>query len=191
MRAKLMNYYLDIQLLPDPEFASSILMNAVYGKLHRYLAEHKTAQIGVSFPKYSLKPRSLGQSLRLHGSQTDLQALVNSGWLGSMQSYSQVHSVQSIPSTTTFCQVRRVQAKSNIERLARRYAKRHSVSLEQALEQYAKADVSLLELPFINLNSQSTGQRFSLFIQQAKQAQPAQGQFNAYGLSSTANLPWF
>ena len=35
-----MDHYLDIRLLPDPEFPAPLLMNALFTKLHRALVSH-------------------------------------------------------------------------------------------------------------------------------------------------------
>ncbi len=44
-----MNHYLDIRLLPDPEFTATVLMSALFSKLHRGLAELGTGRVGVQF----------------------------------------------------------------------------------------------------------------------------------------------
>ena len=46
-----------------------------------------------------------------------------------------------------------------------------------------------LSLPYITLDSSSTGQRFLLFIDQHAVTQAISGEFNSYGLSNSATLP--
>lgn len=80
-----MDRYIDIRLLPDPEFPASVLMNALFGKLHRGLVTHGGCNIGVSFPDVGKNGRSLGECLRLHGSKTNLEKLMASNWLVGMR----------------------------------------------------------------------------------------------------------
>ena len=186
-----MDYYLDIKLQPDPDFVPSMLMNALFSKLHRALVENTQLTIGVSFPEYSLSPLGLGGCLRLHGKQQDLESLLSTSWLTGMLDHVVFETVLAVPSNTSYITVKRVQAKSNLERLIRRSAKRKGISEEEARKAYQAAKPEKLRLPFLTLNSQSSGERFSLFIKQEKQEKPQSGEFNRYGLSQTATIPWF
>jgi CRISPR-associated endonuclease Csy4 len=88
--------------------------------------------------------------------------------------------------------VRRVQAKSNPERLRRRLAKRKNITLEQARELIPENAAQKLNLPFVTLQSASTGKLFRLFIEHMPvQPESQNGDFSFYGLSSTATVPWF
>lgn len=186
-----MDYYLDIHLQPDPDFVPSMLMNALFSKLHRALVENTQLAIAVSFPEYSLSPLGLGGCLRLHGKQQDLESLKNTRWLTGMLDHVVCETVQAAPSSAGYISVQRVQAKSNVERLVRRSVKRKGISEEEARKAYQAAKPEKLRLPFLTLNSQSNGERFSLFIKQEKQEKPQIGEFNRYGLSQTATIPWF
>jgi CRISPR-associated endonuclease Csy4 len=55
-----MDHYLEIRLLPDPEFPATTLMNALFSKFHRGLASHGEGAIGVSFPDVKEAHRGLG-----------------------------------------------------------------------------------------------------------------------------------
>jgi CRISPR-associated endonuclease Csy4 len=192
MQVNTMDYYLDIGLLPDPDFVPSMLMNALFSKLHRTLVENPEMTVAVSFPEYSLTPLGLGSCLRLHGSQQGLNNLQDTSWLSGMRDHVTCKAVQPVPDHTGYAFVQRVQAKSNIERLVRRNAKRKDIDEAEARSNYQTAKPEKLRLPFITLNSQSSGQRFSLFIKQSKPQETAQtGAFNRYGLSQTATIPWF
>ncbi|GLR63784.1 type I-F CRISPR-associated endoribonuclease Cas6/Csy4 [Marinospirillum insulare] len=187
-----MDYYLDIQLQPDPDFVPAMLMNALFSKLHRALVEHPQLTVALSFPEYSLSPRGLGNCLRLHGKQHELESLQTTTWLKGMHDHVFCKEIQAIPSNTKHILVKRVQAKSSVERLVRRYAKRKNISEKEALSYYEKTQPKKLRLPFVNLNSQSSKQKFSLFIKQSKpQEKPQVGEFNRYGLSQAATVPWF
>lgn len=188
-----MDSYIDIRLLPDPEFAQNQLMSALFAKLHRALVQRRTHDIGVSFPRLQAKPHTLGDHLRLHGTVQALQALMTLDWLSGMRDHVSVTDLQSVPAETQYRVVRRVQSKSNPERLRRRLAKRHDLTEEQARERIPDTvENRLLGLPFVTLRSQSNGQNFRLFVEQGELLrQPLTGTFSAYGLSNAATIPWF
>lgn len=187
-----MDYYLDVKILPDAEFGQNHFMNVLGSRLHLFLVANKELNIGMSFPGYSLVPKTLGDVLRLHGSLMDLEQLAGSQCLKGMSDYVEYGDVADCPATDKYVDVRRVQAKSSPHRLARRYAKRHGVSFAEALEKYKKLSSERLKYPFFSLNSQSTGQHFYLFIRQsAPHSNETSGGFNSFGLSKTASLPWF
>ncbi len=193
-KALTMDYYLDIRLRPDPEFTPPMLLAALYAKLHRALVQVGSDQIGVSFPVHT--NRHLGDLLRLHGPQVALQTLQGQTWLGAMTELVQVSPLQPIPPNTQHRAVRRVQAQVNPERVKRRLVKR-LMQREGIAEDQAQARIDVksslgLEAPYILMQSKSTGQRFKLFIVHGQvQSLASPGSFNAYGLSSTATIPWF
>ena len=188
-----MDYYQEIKILPDPEFPTAILMNALFSKLHRALAHLDSRDIGVSFPKVNKDKPTLGSILRLHGSAFALQCLQEKKWLIGMRDHTDVQEIAPVPSNSQHCQVKRVQTKSNAERLRRRYCKRHQGVTEQDAEALIPDSVEKrLALPYLHLKSQSNGQSFRLFMaHQTPQPQAVVGEFNSYGLSSTATVPWF
>lgn len=187
-----MDAYLDIRLLPDPEFAPTLLMNSLFGKLHRGLVEHGGGSIGVSFPDVGNNGRALGERLRLHGHGTDLERLMGLNWLAGMRDHTSVTDIADVPAMAKTRIVRRVQAKSNPERLRRRLIVRKGISIEQAMQDIPDSAAEKLALPYLVLTSQSTGQQFRLFVEHlAIQEIAVKGKFSAYGLSSTATIPWF
>lgn len=188
-----MDAYLEIRLLPDPEFAPTVLMNALFSKLHRALAAQGGGKIGVSFPDVEAKKPALGQRLRLHGNQTDLVALMASNWLVGMRDHTAVTDIAEVPAHAKARVVRRVHEKSSLERQRRRKVARKGVSAEQARELLPDSVViKPLKLPYVMVSSQSTGQKFRLFVEHlAVQDQAVAGIFSAYGLSPTATVPWF
>jgi CRISPR-associated endonuclease Csy4 len=184
-----MGYYIDITLLPDPEFPDSLLMNALFAKLHKALVETGHGEVGVSFPKAQKK---LGEMLRLHGSRSTLQRLMGLNWQRGLTDYISISSIASIPSNCQYRVVRRVQAKSSAERLYRRSVKKGWLAIEEAEEKISGSKDQYLKLPFVQLKSCSTGQAFRLFIQQGKLLDTSQeGKFSSYGLSDNATVPWF
>lgn len=187
-----MDHYVDLSLRPDPEFSSPVLMSALFSKLHRALVSLEADDIGVSFPGYALKPRTLGQVLRLHGTADRLQRLLALDWLAGMRDYIDSGQVSTVPPDAKYRVVRRVQPKTNVARLRRRYARRHQVPLAVAEERIPDSVVQPVTLPFANVRSLSTGQTFSLFIELGDiQNEPVAGTFSRYGLATTATVPWF
>jgi len=189
-----MDYYLDIRLLPDADFASPVLMNALYAKLHRML----TSDIGISFPGYDMAPRredgktlppTLGLTLRLHGKVAALDHLMARRWLSGFTDHAMVGNIQPVPTHTSYVAVRRRQVKSNPARERDRLMRRKSVTLEEAMQLIPDSTAKRLTLPFLTVDSTSTGQRFLLFIDQQPAAGQVVGGFNAYGLSHDATLP--
>ncbi|MDR5898957.1 type I-F CRISPR-associated endoribonuclease Cas6/Csy4 [Halomonas vilamensis] len=189
-----MDHYIDIRLRPDPDFAPAILMGALYNKLHRALFDLQAADVGVSFPdhKHGLRARTLGDHLRLHGTQARLQQLMNAVWLTGMRDHAQVSEVLAVPAGAQHINAARKQFNTGSPSRAKRYAKRHDISEEEAQQIYAKLAERRIELPFVQINSRSTQQRFSLFIEHCKpQEKPVAGTFSHYGLSPNATVPWF
>lgn len=189
-----MDYYIELAIVPDPEFPQPLLMNALFGKLHRALAALSRQDIGVSFPSYceGHQKRTLGHMLRLHGTQAALTELMGTDWLKGMRDHIDITGCQPIPSPCGYRQVQRRQFKTNAERMRRRRASRHGETLEEARYHIPDSVIRSVELPFVQLNSQSTHQKFCLFISHSElMAYPTRGTFNAYGLSSTATIPWF
>lgn len=187
-----MHNYLDLHLRPDPEFPAHQLMAVLFAKLHRVLAQVQAGTIGVSFPGYGLSPATLGNNLRLFGPAPDLARLMEHPWLTGAKDHTIIGAITPVPITATHRRLQRVQAKSNPERLIRRYMRRHDLSEAQVRATYEGAQAQHLQLPFVTLASGSTGQAFKLFLKLGPaEAQPQPGVFNAYGLSPTATVPWF
>jgi len=187
-----MDHYIDIRLLPDPEFPPNLLMNALYAKLHRGLVEWGNNRIGVSFPEHDDEKPTLGKQLRLHGSEQSLSKLMNHNWLQGMSDHIHVTAIKPIPTPKGYRRVHRVQAKSSPGRLRRRYMRRHHVDEQSARQAIPDSVTETLALPYITIGSKSTGQRFRLFIKHDLIVDhPAAGLFNHYGLSPEATIPWF
>ena len=192
-----MDHFMDIHLLPDPDLPAHVLMGALYVKLHRALVmggEGEAGGIAISFPGYSARPGviNLGRNMRLLGSQPGLQTLAGTGWLGSLRDQVSVNAAAAVPITATHRSLRRVQAKSNPERLRRRLIKRHGIDEAEARKRIPDSAAEMLTLPFLQLRSASTGQNFRLFLRLGPaQATAESGSFNTSGLSTTATTPWF
>ena len=187
-----MDAFVDIRLMPDPEFSPTTLMNALFSKLHRGLAGFGEGTIGVSFPDVRERTHSLGSRMRLHGTANTLQRFMETEWLSGMRDHVTSAPPAKVPPETRHQVVRRVQAKSNPERLRRRLIARKGISEEDARTAIPDNCAETLDLPFVVLRSNSTGQQFRLFIEHLPPQDQAQaGVFSAYGLSPETTVPCF
>ncbi|WP_397473637.1 type I-F CRISPR-associated endoribonuclease Cas6/Csy4 [Pusillimonas sp.] len=185
-------HFIDICLLPDPEFGQPLLLGALYAKLHRALVTMNSSDIGISFPGYCLRPRGLGAVFRLHSEEAALQRLMATEWMHGMRDHTNTREILPIPSITEHRQLLRRQFKTSAERMRRRRMRRKGETPEQALIAIPDEVERQPTLPFVQLRSQSTGQTFCIFLELAESlAEPRRGVFNSYGLSTTATLPWF
>ncbi|MDN4626704.1 type I-F CRISPR-associated endoribonuclease Cas6/Csy4 [Erwinia sp. DT-104] len=184
-----MNYYQDILILPDPEIADQVLMAALFAQLHLKLFHVGEGRIGISFPAVGLTP---GNRLRLHGSQDDLTKLAATDWYDNLKEYIFCKSVRPVPEGCRYRTVRRVQYKSNAERLRRRSVKKGWLTQEQAQQQISVLSEKRGRLPFLSMKSRSNGHSWLLFFEHGPlREKPTEGTFSSYGLSAVATVPWF
>lgn len=184
------DHYLDIHLLPDPEFAPDQLLRALFGKLHRALVQLGDGSVGISLPSHSV--RGTGSHLRLHGSLNALTQLQALDWLTGMRDHTRLGELATAPAGCRHRFVRRVQVDSNPERLRRRLIKRHDLDEDTARRRIPDSAMQLTRLPWVEMRSQSSGQRFRLFIEHGPlQDAATPGRFSSYGLSASTTVPWF
>ncbi|MHA3903478.1 type I-F CRISPR-associated endoribonuclease Cas6/Csy4 [Castellaniella sp. WN] len=183
---------IDIRLLPDPEFSQAHLLGALYAKFHRALVGLGTHEIGVSFPQYSMQPRTLGRIMRVHGGGDALNALLFTDWLRGMRDHVELGALSAVPKEVQHRRLLRRQFKTSADRLRHRRMRRKGETYEQAAQAIPDSVEQQPDLPYVQLRSASTGQRFCLFLALGDpEPQAVAGEFNTYGLSSTATLPWF
>lgn len=184
-----MDNYVEIQILPDPEFSTNTLMNVLFEKLHLALVQGNHDDIGVSFPQAR---KTMGDVVRIHGSREALQRLMDQRWDNGMCDYIKVSEIRPAPEKSQHRMVRRVQAKSSLDRIYRRSIKKGWLTAQEAEQRVAEGREVLLNSPFIQMRSQSTGQKYRLFIEQGDIQDTSQkGSFSTYGLSNEATVPWF
>ena len=185
-------HYIDLSLRPDPETSGPALLGALYDHLHLALVQQQRDDVGVSFPGYSMTPRTLGATLRLHGKEATLQAFMQNDWLRGMRDHVRISGIDAAPSGARHRPVRRKQFKTNVDRLRRRRMKRKGETMEQARAAIPASMEHHPHLPYVHLHSRSTGQTFCLFIALGPLLQEAiDGHFNSHGLSRGATVPWF
>lgn len=196
-----MQHYLDITLLPDDGIGHYFLWGKLYQQLHLALVEYnqgKDGTIGISFPQYSIKPPQLGLKLRLFApTESELVTLNIAKWLSRFADYCHISSIKTVPEHTQFVLFSRKHCQTNLERLARRRAKRKGETLEQAMQHFTGFKDDSSTLPFIAIESLSSADasgsanKFRLIIEQKILPEHHLGNFNCYGLSKGATVPWF
>lgn len=187
-----MDHYVDLKLLPDPEFAATHLMSALLAKLHRGLHDLRRTDVGISFPDVQDAVRGLGPRLRLHGNAEALDRLMALNWLSGMRDHLHVAELAPIPAHVRWRCVSRVQVDSNPERARRRLIKRHGISEAEARQRIPDSAGKRCDLPYVTLRSNGGGHGFRLFIRHGPLLDaPTPGAFGAYGLSNQASIPWF
>lgn len=183
-----MDFYIEILLLPDAEFTSSFLMNSLYSKLHKALYDLSSDSIGVSFPKYNI---SLGNVLRIHGSSDDLGKLMNLNWIGAMTDYCNISHTTKAPSNSKYRIFSRQQSTMSQAKL-RRLIKRGTLDTDTVDNYVLKMKEQVIQTPYLELKSASTGQRYRRFIKIGEITNEfVKGSFDHFGLSKTATVPWF
>ncbi len=185
-------HYIDLKVVPDPETSAPQLMGALFDKLHLALVEREVDDIGVSFPGYTVNPRSLGAILRLHGTAQTLGDFMRRDWLKGVRDHVRTTDIAEVPPHTRHRSVQRKQFKTSAARLRRRRMRRKGETAEQAATAIPASVERKPTLPYLRVHSHSTGQPFCLFIAVGLiTAQAVPGAFNRYGLSSKATIPWF
>lgn len=185
-------HYIDLRALPDPETGETALLGALHDRLHLALVRHRRDDIGVSFPHYSLDPRTLGPVLRLHGQADALNGLMGTDWLGGMRDHVRFGEIAPVPATATHRTVQRRQFKTSVDRLRRRRMHRKGETAEQAANAIPATAQQQPDLPYVHRRSKSTARSFCLFIALGPvQERAVPGPFNSHGLSATTTVPWF
>jgi CRISPR-associated endonuclease Csy4 len=184
-----MNHYIDIKIISASEISIPVLMNELFFRLHKALVLKSNGEIAISFPSHKT---TLGDIMRLHGESSALSKIMSANWLGGFESYIRISDILPVPEICTYRVVKRVQTKSSPQRLLRRSIRKGRLTVEQANEKAGVMNETLSTLPYINMKSSSTKQKFKIFIEHGPvQSIPSQGSFTAYGLSQRATIPWF
>lgn len=183
-----MDHYFDIVFKPDAEMRENVWLNMVYTKLHKALIDVKSTSIGVSFPETYLR---LGARLRIHGNVEALTQL-SVDWLGGISGYCQVSAVSKVPDsvnqhrTVSRKQLNMSQSKMN------RLIKRGALAPAEISRYKAKMFNQEMSEPFLELQSASNSERYRRSIQLGElKTVPTAGQFDQFGLSKVATVPWF
>ncbi|MDI6687431.1 MAG: type I-F CRISPR-associated endoribonuclease Cas6/Csy4 [Desulfobacterales bacterium] len=192
-----MSYYQEISLLPNADIGVYFLWQKLYQQIHIALVENKNADnastIGVGFSEYNADKHSLGTKLQLFAEdEKSLEQLHCERWLNRLSDYVYIGQIKPVPEKLAgHACFKHIKLKGNKEKLARRRAKRKGETLQQALAHFEDFEEQPIKLPYINMSSQTSGQRFRLFIEKQAMEQPQTGLYSCYGLSNTTTVPLF
>ncbi|EGR2120035.1 type I-F CRISPR-associated endoribonuclease Cas6/Csy4 [Vibrio cholerae] len=201
-----MNFYIELQLLPDQEVNLGYIWQKVFQQVHIALVEHKVASnqslVAVGFPDYRQAQFPLGSKLRLFAKeQVTLEKLDIHRWLTRLEDYVHIKGIKPVPNDVTYVSFVRKQVKSperierDMQQKAELWAAKSGKPLVECLVELQQSKpTALCTLPFIYLHSQQTklrtpekNSKFPLFIQMQQQSTSQDGSFDCYGLSSKAN----
>lgn len=192
-----MSYYQEIALLLKARIGLYDFWQKLYQQIHLALVEKKTgkntSKIGVSFPEYNAKEFLLGTKLRLFAEDkatlTDMQC---EKWLAHLHDYAVIGEITPVPEVVKgYACFAHIKLQGSKEKLARRRAKRHGETIEQAMAHFTTLDEQRSKLPYINMISQTTGRKFPLFIDKQTKGQAHNGMYSCYGLSKEVTVPIF
>lgn len=188
VKEKSMDYYVDILIKPDSEVRLNVLLNTVYTKLHKILYDLGSKNIGISFPKYNV---CLGNVLRLHGERSVLQKLLNLILINISNTTCSVGQVKPIPTDCKFRIISRKQSTMSQSKM-RRLVKRGSITESEFRQYKIKMFSNGLDYPYAELVSNSNGKKYRRYIEFGELLdKPISGEFDQFGLSKTATVPWF
>lgn len=183
-----MNHYIDVTIKPDAEMRENLLLNMLYSKLHKALIDLRSRTIGVSFPQYQVK---LGKLLRIHGNSDCLQSLQQTDWIGGLVGYCDITPINQNPNVVSYRTVSRIRPNMSNSKL-RRLKQRNSISEADIKNYKAKMYDQSLDNPYLELTSSTNGQKYRRYIEFGELVDlPKVEQFDYFGLSKTATIPWF
>ncbi len=195
-----MKFYIELTIVSSTEISFSVAWSKLFTQLHLAFVEQKDANeqtpYGVSFPEYKTVESKgkrlmlLGSKLRVFANSADeLQKLDLDKWLERLTDYVHVKSPQQVKGVTQYLTVNRYRPKASAENLARRYARRKNISVEEALKRLEGYQPKHDPFPYIQLKSLSGERDFSLCINQQIVEKAVAGKFSTYGLSATSTVP--
>ena len=175
-----MKYYTEIVLFQDIKTLYE-LWSFLYSQTHFTLASwHKKGvkSIGVSFPEYRLNRQhyTLGDTFRIFAPNRDMLAEFVADLTARLDKYDMHYrdhyhfkSIKPVPEMHAYTQFRRKREREDKETKARRYAKRHGISYQEALKRFAGYEPQPRNLPFLLLKSQSNSGIYRCYIEQVQE----------------------
>ncbi|MFK3863381.1 type I-F CRISPR-associated endoribonuclease Cas6/Csy4 [Pseudoalteromonas rhizosphaerae] len=183
-----MDSYIELRLQPDAEMREAELSSKVFTKFHKALVALSTNQIGISFPQVNVK---LGRLFRIHGNADLLHDLQGLNWLGPLLGYCQSSNILPVPEQTQYRIISERRSNMSSAKL-RRLITRGSINKDGEKRYKVKMLSQGFDNPYLDLFSSSTGQVHRKFFALSDiQAHSVDGEFDCYGLSKTATVPWF
>lgn len=183
-----MKYFIEIQLKKNNDLRPNMLLNSVYTNLHLRLYDIESRMIGVSFPDYNVL---LGQRLRIHGRLDDLNTFHSIDWLGELKKYCKVSDVEKVPEEVQYRTISRIQSTMSQSKLIR-LIQRGTINEEDVKKYKVEMLKKGLDNPYVELVSASNGKLHRRYFSFGElQSESVTGQFDTFGLSKGATVPWF
>lgn len=191
--------YLDITVRRNSDVSQYFVLQKIFQQLHLSLVEMQNAEglvpLGLSFPNYQLEDKGLGNKLRLLSVEENILAKFNAKEkLARFSDYVHLTGVRAVPARVSgYAIYQRQQPKSAsaLRRLARRMSEREGIPIQEAEAKITSFKLQLIKVPYINVCSASSGQRFRLFIAKKMSDTSVYKGFSSYGLSNTSTVPEF
>ena len=195
-----MHTYVELTLIKDGEISPYFIWSKLYTQLHLAFVEQKDTNgqvpYGVSFPEYRIDS-SKGKAIGLLGNKVrvfanddaELEQLNLGKWLERLTDYVHIKSPKRVETVKDHITVSRHHAQPSLEGLARRYASRHNVHVDEALKRLDGFKRKPECYPYIQISSLSDGHRFYLHIHQQTVNEERSGKFSTYGLSAISTVP--
>lgn len=183
-----MEYFIEIKLQKNKDLKPNVLLNSVYANLHRRLYDLDAKTIGICFPDYRV---ILGSRLRVHGSLQDLTTFQSVDWLGELKKYCAVSDIEKVPQDVQYRTISRIQSTMSLSKL-RRLIKRGTIKEDDAKKYKVEMLKKGLDNPYVELVSASNGKLHRRYFQFGElQSERVSGEFDVFGLSKEATVPWF
>lgn len=192
-----MNFFQEITIRSDPEIGLYFIWKKVFQQLHLAFVEVKDQKdqipVGISIPGYDDEKTGLGDKIRVFAeTEQILQSLCLDKWLSALSEYASVSPARSVPKALvkSYAVFKRWRGNTNMERLARRRAKRCNETFEQAVIHYSDLKEERVKYPYVLAKSLSGDRDFRLIIKCEIVDEQFFGSFNCYGLSQdNATVP--
>jgi CRISPR-associated endonuclease Csy4 len=184
-----MDFYLEISIKKETSDSNRVLSELV-SALHKTLFDIQASDVGISFPECD--QHTLGKKLRLHGTQSRLLQFQRGDWIGDYVSVDvEIKDVMPVPVDTLHrCFFRKQPTKSKAK--LRRALKRGYFNPDHAQHYRQKMMNQGFNSGFLMLKSSSNGQIHRRYVVMGELEKVAvSGEFDAFGLSRTATVPWF
>ncbi|MGD9718650.1 MAG: type I-F CRISPR-associated endoribonuclease Cas6/Csy4 [Sulfurimonadaceae bacterium] len=183
-----MDYFIEMKLQKNSVLRPNVLLNNVYTQVHRRLYDMQCTTIGVSFPDYRI---ILGQRVRLHGSLDELKRFLSIDWLGDLKKYCTIGDIEKVPPNVQHRTISRVQSTMSQSKL-RRLIERGTINEEDVKKYKIEMLKKGLDNPYVELVSGSNGKLHRRYLQIGEpQNESVSGEFDSFGLSKQATVPWF
>lgn len=184
--------YQELTLLPEDGISDGFLLSRIFLQVHLGLAsiaEDDASPVGVGFPEYGQDPSfAIGRKIRLFAAdEKDLQRFGAEELLKRFHDDVHITHIRRVPARAGFATYERVHQQPSQGSQARRYAKRHGISVEEAKKLFPRPQKK--DIPFLILPSLSNHHRFCLYIQKTSHTAFQEGTYSTYGLSSSATVP--